>query len=100
MGLLDQTLPTIIGMGVVSQAVETVASRRKSASASPKRVARKGVKKKTVHRTFEGTRYTRFSRHSTRSGASYAADRLRSKGKPARVVAEPGGYWFGVYIRG
>lgn len=94
--LMTETLPTIVGMGVVSQTTETMFGRRGSRSTS-----RRGGKTRSKSATvIVGTSRSRAGAAKYAEGYRKA---LKSRGVPyigrVKVVKSQGGY-VAVYLRG
>jgi len=80
MPIMTQTLPTIIGMGVVSRTTETMFGRRGKGR-------RRSTAKSTIPRKkFGGKMYTAANWHTTKAVAVKDAEHFRRAGHSARVV--------------
>lgn len=97
--LMQQTLPTIVGMGVVSRTTETMFGRggRRTTRRKKATSARPRAHTRTKSKTFNGQRYKPANFHRSKSAAQRDAEFFRRQGHNARVVVEGGGYM--VYVR-
>ena len=94
--IMSETLPTVVGMGVVSRTTDTMFGGRRRRST--KRTARRtSSRKSTKTRVFNGKRYTLANTHTTKKVAMKDAEYFRKAGHSARVV-QVGGKWV-VYVR-
>ena len=93
--LMTTTLPTIIGMGVVSQATTTMFGKGKSKT--PAAMKRRGARK------FDGKVYEPANWHTSRAVANKDASIFRKAGHSARVAksynARLNKWGYRVYVR-
>ena len=103
--LLGQTLPTIIGMGVVAQTTQSLfgGDSRGVKKRRPSTKTARTARARTRTKTFDGKRYSAANWHSRKYAAQKDAGYFRSGGHAARVVREQNlftGQWgYTVYVR-
>uniref|UniRef100_A0A6M3Y1J0 Uncharacterized protein n=1 Tax=viral metagenome TaxID=1070528 RepID=A0A6M3Y1J0_9ZZZZ len=106
--LMGQTLPTIIGMGVVSQTTQSLfggdsrgGPKRRPSTKTAETAKTKQAKSRT--KIFNGKRYSAANWHPSKSASQKDAGYFRSSGHAARVVREQNlftGQWgYTVYVR-
>lgn len=79
--LLNQTLPTVIGAGVVTRATDTVFGKRS-------RSGKGGTTRKVKSRRFDGKVYGAANWHGRKGVAEKDARYFRSRGHSARIIKE------------
>ena len=79
--IIHHTLPTVVGMGVVSRTTDTMFGRSGKGGGRRRTAARKGKK-------FNGKVYQPANWHTTKAGAERDAGYFRKAGHSARVVRE------------
>ena len=103
--LLGQTLPTIIGMGVVSQTTQSLfgGDSRGVKKRRPSTKTAKTKQAKSRTKIFNGKRYSAANWHPRKLTAQKDAGYFRSSGHAARVVREQNLFteqWgYTVYVR-
>lgn len=79
--IMTQTLPTVVGMGVVSRTTETMFGKSKVGTGR----RRSRVSVKVSAKTFAGKQYRAANWHATKKAADRDAEFLRKAGHLARV---------------
>ena len=96
--IITETLPTLVGMGVVSRTAEVALTRRgRRAAVKRRKTSGKTSRRSTKTRKFGGKVYHLANTHGTKAVAERDAQYFRKAGHSARVV-QVGGKWV-VYVR-
>ena len=100
--IMTETLPTVVGMGVVAKTTDTMfgGRRRRGTKRTARRTTRGTSSRKSKSartRVFNGKRYTLANTHNTKKVAEKDAEYFRKAGHSARVVKVGGKY--AVYVR-
>jgi hypothetical protein len=91
--IMTTTLPTIVGMGVVSRTTETVLGGKRRRSSGGRARSNMPPATKVFHRM----RYKFYAADTSKARATQFADRIRNSGKSVRT-AKVGGLYC-IYVR-